>query len=73
MSLSIKPKDDCRWDLVSLGEVMLRFDPGEYRIWTTRRFEVSYGDGGCGGSTERNPTKDRKGVFGRLGPSRVEV
>ena len=28
MSLTIKPKDQCRWDLVGLGEVMLRFDPG---------------------------------------------
>jgi len=45
MSLSIKQKETCRWDLLSLGEVMLRFDPGEYRIWTTRRFEVSEGGG----------------------------
>ena len=30
MPLNIKPKVGCRWDLVSLGEVMLRFDPGEY-------------------------------------------
>ena len=28
MSLQVKPKEKCRWDLVSLGEVMLRFDPG---------------------------------------------
>jgi len=45
MSLTIKPKDACRWDLVSLGEVMLRFDPGDYRIWTTRHFAVSEGGG----------------------------
>jgi sugar/nucleoside kinase (ribokinase family) len=32
MTLIIKPKRGCRWDLVSLGEGMLRFDPGEYRI-----------------------------------------
>jgi len=38
MPLSIKAKDACRWDLVSLGEVMLRFDPGEYRIWSARDF-----------------------------------
>jgi 2-dehydro-3-deoxygluconokinase len=43
MSLSIKPKVGCGWDLVSLGEVMLCFDPGEYRIWTTRNFKVSEG------------------------------
>jgi 2-dehydro-3-deoxygluconokinase len=45
MPLSIKPKDACRWDLISLGEVMLRFDPGEYRIWTARDFRVSEGGG----------------------------
>jgi 2-dehydro-3-deoxygluconokinase len=45
MSLSIKEKDACRWDLVSLGEVMLRFDPGDYRISTARGFAVSEGGG----------------------------
>ncbi len=45
MGLQVKPKGGCRWDLVSLGEVMLRFDPGEYRIWTTRHFAVSEGGG----------------------------
>ncbi len=45
MSLQIKAREECRWDLVSLGEVMLRFDPGDHRIWTARRFEVSEGGG----------------------------
>lgn len=45
MSLTIKPKEQCRWDLLSLGEVMLRFDPGEGRIHTTRNFQVSEGGG----------------------------
>jgi hypothetical protein len=27
--LAIKSADDCRYDLVALGEVMLRFDPGD--------------------------------------------
>lgn len=45
MALTIKPKDGCRWDLISLGEVMVRFDPGEKRIWTTRSFEVYEGGG----------------------------
>jgi len=45
MALSIKNKEQCRWDLISLGEVMLRFDPGDRRIWTTRNFEVSEGGG----------------------------
>ena len=43
--LAIKPGEQCRWDLVSLGEVMLRFDPADRRIWTTRQFEVSEGGG----------------------------
>src|SRR5260370_16626742 len=45
MGLSIKSKDKCRWDLLSLGEVMLRLDPGEGRIHTTRHFQVSEGGG----------------------------
>src|SRR5260370_37608560 len=45
MSLNLKPKQQCRWDLVSLGEVMLRFDPGDRRIWTHRSFAVSEGGG----------------------------
>ncbi len=45
MSLVIRPKSDCRWDLVSLGEVMLRLDPGERRIHTARSFDVWEGGG----------------------------
>src|SRR5882724_685700 len=45
MSLTIKSKDDCRWDLVSLGEVMLRLDPGEGRVHTSRTFQVWEGGG----------------------------
>ncbi|MEN3336085.1 MAG: 2-dehydro-3-deoxygluconokinase [Blastocatellia bacterium] len=44
-SLNIKAKAGCRWDLVSLGEVMLRLDPGEGRIHTARRFQVWEGGG----------------------------
>jgi len=43
--LTIKPKDDCLWDLVSLGEVMLRLDPGDERISTTRYFRAWEGGG----------------------------
>ena len=43
--LKIKDKAGCQWDLVSLGEVMLRLDPGDRRIATTRRFEVWEGGG----------------------------
>jgi len=58
MALKIKGKEGCRWDLVSLGEVMLRFDPGEYRIWTTRQFAVSEGGG------EYNVARGLKRCFG---------
>ncbi len=58
MTLRIRPKDGCRWDLVSLGEVMLRFDPGEKRIWTTRSFEV------CEGGGEYNVARGLKRCFG---------
>src|SRR6266496_3313217 len=44
-SLAIKPKAQCRWDLVSLGEVMLRLDPGDGRIHTARAFQVWEGGG----------------------------
>ncbi|MCE9629503.1 MAG: sugar kinase [Planctomycetia bacterium] len=45
MSLPIKPKDSCTFDEVSLGEIMLRLDPGEGRIRTARRFDVWEGGG----------------------------
>ena len=44
-ALVIKPAPTCRYDLVSLGEVMLRFDPYEGRIHTTRGFRVWEGGG----------------------------
>ncbi len=43
--LKIRQKSDCRWDLISLGEVMLRLDPGDGRIHTTRTFQVWEGGG----------------------------
>jgi 2-dehydro-3-deoxygluconokinase len=58
MALSIKPKGSCRWDLVSLGEVMLRFDPGERRVATTRSFDVFEGGG------EYNVARGLKRCFG---------
>jgi 2-dehydro-3-deoxygluconokinase len=58
MSLTVKSKEGCRWDLVALGEVMLRFDPGNRRIWTARSFEVSEGGG------EYNVARGLKRCFG---------
>jgi 2-dehydro-3-deoxygluconokinase len=45
MSLPLKPKDSCTFDQVSLGEIMLRLDPGEGRIRTARQFQVWEGGG----------------------------
>ena len=39
------PQKDRRWDCLSLGEVMLRLDPGEGRIHTSRQFAVWEGGG----------------------------
>ena len=39
------PSDTRRWDCLSLGEVMLRLDPGEGRVHTARQFTVWEGGG----------------------------
>jgi 2-dehydro-3-deoxygluconokinase len=57
-NLQIKPKDQCKWDLVALGEVMLRLDPGDGRIHTTRSFQVWEGGG------EYNVARGLKRCFG---------
>ncbi len=44
-TLAIKPAGSCQWDEVSLGEVMIRLDPGDGRIHTTRTFQVWEGGG----------------------------
>lgn len=43
--MKIKSTKECLWDQVSLGEVMLRLDPGEERIHTTRSFRAWEGGG----------------------------
>ena len=43
--LAVRAAADARWDLVALGEVMLRLDPGEGRIATTRTFRAWEGGG----------------------------
>src|SRR5213075_2658156 len=44
-SLTIKPAGSCKYDLLALGEIMLRLDPGEGRIRTAREFKVWEGGG----------------------------
>lgn len=43
--MEIKASDSVAYDLVSLGEVMLRLDPGDRRIHTARSFDVWEGGG----------------------------
>ena len=43
--LTIRPADECRYDLVALGEIMLRLDPAEGRVRTARRFQAWEGGG----------------------------
>ena len=45
MPVTPRPASQCRFDLVSLGEVMLRLDPGDGRIHTAREFRVWEGGG----------------------------
>ncbi len=45
MKLDIRPKEDCLYDAVAMGEVMLRLDPGEGRIRTAREFRAFEGGG----------------------------
>src|SRR6267143_460860 len=56
--LKPKTKERCRWDCVSLGEVMLRLDPGDERIHTTRSFKIWEGGG------EYNVARGLKRCFG---------
>lgn len=45
MELKLRKKEDCTFDMISLGEIMLRLDPGDSRIRTTRSFRVWEGGG----------------------------
>lgn len=60
-ALHLLPAEECRYDAVSLGEVMLRLDPGESRIRTARSFRVWEGGG------EYNVTRGLRRAFGLRG------
>jgi 2-dehydro-3-deoxygluconokinase len=45
VTVEFRPAAECAFDLVSLGEVMLRLDPGEDRVRTARHFRVWEGGG----------------------------
>ena len=58
MALPLKTREQCGYDAVSLGEVMLRLDPGESRIRTARQFHAWEGGG------EYNVTRGLRKCFG---------
>lgn len=58
MELKVKPKDSCKYDLFSLGEVMLRLDPGDGRIRNARSFTAWEGGG------EYNVARGARRCFG---------
>ena len=58
MALVLKAREQCGFDAVSLGEVMLRLDPGEGRIRTARHFQAWEGGG------EYNVTRGLRKCFG---------
>jgi len=46
-TLNIKPADGCRYDGVALGEIMLRFDPGDVPTARARQARIWHGGGEC--------------------------
>jgi len=44
-AIKVKSTDECKWDGLALGEIMLRLDPGEGRLKTTRSLRVWEGGG----------------------------
>jgi 2-dehydro-3-deoxygluconokinase len=57
--IDVKPESPCKYDILSLGEIMLRLDPGPERIHTTRHFRVWEGGG------EYNVARGLKRCFGK--------
>ncbi len=57
-TLNFKPAESCRFDCVSLGEIMLRLDPGNGRVRNARSFRVWEGGG------EYNVTRGLRKCFG---------
>jgi 2-dehydro-3-deoxygluconokinase len=60
-TLDLRSAADCRYDVVALGEVMLRLDPGEGRIRAARGFRVWEGGG------EYNVARGLRRAFGLRG------
>lgn len=45
MTVELRPKEECRYDMLALGEIMLRLDPGDGRIKNARSFRAWEGGG----------------------------
>ena len=58
MALPLKARHACTFDQISLGEIMLRLDPGEGRIRTARHFSAWEGGG------EYNTSRGLRKCFG---------
>lgn len=58
MTLELRNPEDCRYQAVGLGEVMLRLDPGDFRVRTARSFTAWEGGG------EYNVVRGLSRVFG---------
>ncbi|NLK41518.1 MAG: sugar kinase [Planctomycetes bacterium] len=59
VQLKLRTPEECKYDILSLGEVMIRLDPGDERIHTTRHFRVWEGGG------EYNVARGLKRCFGK--------
>ena len=44
-NFDVKPAQSCKYDMIALGEIMLRLDPGEGRVRTARGFRAWEGGG----------------------------
>ncbi|QJE97216.1 sugar kinase [Luteolibacter luteus] len=59
MSLTLRTAASCQFDIISLGEIMLRLDPGDGRVRTTRQFQAWEGGG------EYNVARGMRRCFGK--------
>lgn len=59
MIIETRKPEECKYDILSLGEIMLRLDPGDSRIHTTREFRVWEGGG------EYNVARGMRRCFGK--------
>lgn len=59
MTIKLRKESECKYDILSLGEIMIRLDPGDERIHTARSFRAWEGGG------EYNVARGLKRCFGK--------